>query len=284
MTVLSSIAKLSRYTGLNYESGNDRLTNRQKLLGWQASASRIVETYCHRSFIIEARTELFDVTPQQRAFRPMGVPLVSVSTVKADTLGRYDGTSDYTIDSDNYRIGTDSMSLVLNYLVTPGLGALQIVSTGGLAYHPVRSVFAGTISGVTNGWYATNATGTAVGIVRANSATSITIENLYGVFDEDDTLSFATKEESLFDTNSLQASASATLTAITQQSLSEAYPDLERAVEIEVRYMAQHQRDFENVSTMNDQTHRRQNTVFQREYTFQPETLAILGRYRRILL
>jgi hypothetical protein len=212
------------------------------------------------------------------------VPLVSITSVKADTMGRYDGTSDYTLDSADYRIGTDSMSVVLNTSPTPALGGLQIVSTGGLAYHATRSVFAGTISGVSNGWYCTNETGTAVGIVRANSASSITIENLYGVFGGTDTLYFATKEESLFESTSRQSSASAVLTSITQQSLSESCPDLERAVEIEVRYMAQHQRDFENVSSMNDQTQRRQNSVYQKEYVFQQETLAILGRYRRILL
>jgi hypothetical protein len=282
--MLSSIHKLSRYTGLQFEAGTDKLVNRQKLLGWQASVSKLIESYSHRRFIIESRTEKFDTTPGQRSFPILGVPLVSITSVKADTMGRYDGTSDYTLDSADYRIGTDSMSVVLNTSPTPALGGLQIVSTGGLAYHATRSVFAGTISGVSNGWYCTNETGTAVGIVRANSASSITIENLYGAFGGTDTLYFATKEESLFESTSRQASASAVLTSITQQSLSESCPDLERAVEIEVRYMAQHQRDFENVSSMNDQTQRRQNSVYQKEYVFQQETLAILGRYRRILL
>lgn len=283
--MLSSLYKLSRYTSLEYEGVQEKLKNRQKLLSWQASVSQLVESYCHRGFLIESRTEKFDTTPGQRSFLIQGVPLVSITSVKADTMGRYDGTSDYTLDSEDYRIGADGMSVVLNVPVTPALGGLRIVSVGGLAYHATRSVFAGTISGVTNGWYCTNAYGSAAGIVRANSAASITIENLYGKFAEDDSLSFATKEESLFgDSNTLQGSASAVLTAITRQSLSEAYPDLERAVEIEVRYMAQHQRDFENVSTLQDQTQRRQHTVWQKEYVFQQETLAILGRYRRILL
>lgn len=282
--LISSLYKLSRYTGLSYESGSEKLTNRQKLLSWQAAVSNLAETYCHRRFIIESRTEKFDVTQGQRSFYPMGVPVVSITSVKSDTWGRYDGTSDYTLGSADYRAGVDSMSVVTNVAPLPGLGALQIVSTGGLAYHAVRSVFAGSVSGVTNGWYCTNATGTAVGIARANSASSITIENLYGVFGDTDTLSFATKEESLFDSNSLQSGASAVLTSCTQRSLSEGYPDLERAVEIEVRFMAKHQLDFENVSTMNDQTQRRQHTIYQREYVFQPETLAILGRYRRIIL
>lgn len=282
--MLSSIYKLSRYTGLNFESGNDKLANRQKLLGWQASVSNLVESYCHRRFLIESRTEKFDVTPQQRSFHVQGVPIVSITSVKADTMGRYDGTSDYALDSGDYRIGTDGMSVVLNSPVSPGLGALQIVSTGGLAYHAVRSVFAGTFSGITNGWFCTNEYGTAAGIVRSNASDSLTVENLYGAFEEGDTLYFATKEESLFDSTSRQSSASGAISSITQRSLSEACPDLERAVEIEVRFMAQHQRDFENVSTMQDQTQRRQNSIYQREYVFQQETMAILGRYRRILL
>lgn len=282
--LLSSLSKLSRYTGLAYDQGNERDQNRSKLMGWQASASNLVESYCHRKFLIESRTDTFDVSVRQLSFFPKGVPIASVTSVKADSLGRFDGTSDYTLSSDDYRIGADGMSLVLNYPVTPAYGGLQVVYTGGLAYHAVRSVFTATpSSALTNGWYCVNDTGAAVGIVRASSATTVTVENFYGVFAVGDTLSFATTEAALFKSDTL-LSPTAPITAIAQQSLSEAYPDLERAVEIEVRYMAQHQRDFENVSSLNDQTQRRQHTVFQREYVFQPETLAILGRYRRIIL
>jgi hypothetical protein len=286
MALLSSLQKLKRYTGLDFESGNEKELNRSRLLSWQASVSSLVESYCMRGFLIEARTEKFNVSPRQLSFLPKGVPLVSIGSIKADTMGRYDGTSDYTLDSGDYRIGVDGMSVVLNYPVTEGLGALQIVHTGGLAYHAVRSVFTATITGsLTNGWYAVNDTGSAVGIVRASGASSLTLENLYGVFATGDTLSFATSEAGLFKTGSTGLlTQSAVITAISQQSLAEAYPDLERAVEVEVRYMSQHQRDFENVSTLDGQTQRRQQTVWQSAYVFQPETLSILGRYRRILL
>lgn len=284
MTLLSSLSKLSRYTGLAFDQGNDKDQNRSKLLSWQAAVSNLVESYCHRKFLIESRTDAFDVSPRQLSFFPKGVPILSITSVKADTLGRFDGTSDYTLSSSDYRIGPDGMSIVLNYPVTPAYGGLQVVSTGGIAYHPVRSVFTATPSAaLTNGWYCVNDSGTAVGIVRASSATTVTVENFYGVFAVGDTLSFATTEAALFKPETL-LTPTAPITAIAQQSLSEACPDLERAVEIEVRYMAQHQRDFENLSTMNDQTQRRGHTVWQKEYVFQQETLAILGRYRRIIL
>lgn len=282
--MLSSLSKLSRYTGLAFDSGSEREPNRYKLLSWQASVSNLVESYCHRKFMIESRTDVFDVTSRQASYFPKGVPIVSVASIKADTLGRYDGTSDYTLSSSDYRLGADSMSVVLNFPVWPTYGGLQIISTGGLAHHAVRSVFTATPSAaLTNGWYSVNDMGTAVGIVRASTATTVTLENLYGVFDVGDNLAFATSESALFKSDSHLA-PTATITAIEQQSLSESCPDLERAVEIEVRFMAQHQKDFENISSLDGQTHRRQNSVYQKEYVFQPETLAILGRYRRIIL
>lgn len=284
--LLSSIQKLSAYTGLPIAagagSGNDWMRNRSKLLTWQMSVSQLLESYCQRKFIITSRTESFDTSPRQVVYVPQGLPIISITSVKADSLGRYDSTSDYTLDSQDYRIGIDGMSLVLNVPVYPARGGLQVVSLGGLAYDAVRSTFVTTFSGTPLvGWYCINAAQTAVGIVRVATEGAFEVENFYGIFSIGDVLSFATLEASLYDANKLQ-SPTATITAITRQSLAEAYPDLERACEIEVRFMSQHQKDFENVASRDGETMRRQSTVFQKDYVFQPETMAILGRYRRI--
>lgn len=288
--LLSSISKLANYVGKSIDPskpGNDSLRTRQKLLSWQASISELIEIHCDRKFQIDTYTQTFNTIPRQVEFILPGVPIASITSVKADSMGRYDGTSDYTLGAADYRIGVDSMSLVLNVPAYPAKGGLQVVYIGGLAYHGVRSVFAYTADTGTPaaGQYAINDSQSAVGIVRAYTAGSITIENLYGIFAEDDVLAFATTEDALYSTSGTgRLSTAGTITAITQQSLAESHPALERACEIETRYMAQHQLDFENVSTMNDQTTRRQSTVFQTQYVFQTETLAILGRYRRIIL
>lgn len=284
--MLSSLLKLSRYTGLNIDTAQNRDENRSRLLSWQASVSSLVESFCNRKFIIESRTEVFDTEPGQRSYIPLGLPILSITSVKSDFEGRFDGTSDYTLSSSDYRIGPSNMSLVLNWPAIVAIGGLQVVSTGGLAYHPVRSVFACTISGSPQtGWLCVNDTKSAVGIVRAASSGSLTIENFYGVFSLGDVLAFSTTEDGLFKTDgSGLLTPSATITEITQQSLAESNPDLERAVEIEVRYMAQHQNDFENISTMDGQTTRRGETILQSAYVFQRETLAILNRYRRLAL
>lgn len=288
--LLSSINKLANYTGKSVDPskpGNDALKNRQRLLSWQASVSRLIETYCNRKFIIATYVEKFDAHPREFQYIPQAIPVVSITTVQADVLGRFDGTSDYSLNAADYRLGVDSMSLVLNWPAWPAIGGIQVTYIGGLAYHPVRSVFAYTATtGVpVAGNYVINDTQSAVGIVRVYTAGVVTIENLYGIFAISDVLSFATSEDALYSTaGSGQLTTVGSITAITQQSLAEAYPDLERACEIETRYMVQHQMDFENTSTMNDQTSRRQTTVFQSQYVFQPETLAILSRYRRIIL
>lgn len=285
--LLSSVQKLSNYTGLSVDpakAGNDSLKNRRNLLSWQASVSRLIETYCNRKFLIDTYTETMDVEPRQTLFVLEALPIISITSVKADSMGRYDSTSDYTLNAQDYRIGQGAMSLQLNAPVYSAPGGLRVVYTGGLAYHATRSVFAVTVGTGTpaDGNYCLNGTGTAAGIVRAYADGELTVENLYGIFEEEDSLVFATTEEGLY-SSSNQLTATATIDSITRRSLSESNPDLERACEIETRFMRQHQLDFENVSTMNDQTQRRQNSVWQREYVFQPETLAILGRYRRIV-
>lgn len=288
--MLSSLTKLSKYTGLSISGGNDALGNRARLLSWQAACSAKIESLCNRSFIIESRTEYFNTGARQRSYFPKAYPIVSITSVKADSMGMFDGDSEYTLQSaTDYHVGIDSLWLDLLVPVAAANRGLQLVYTGGLAYHEVRSTFTvGSISGTpAAGNWCTNATGTAVGIVRSFASTTLVVENVYGVFRVDDVLSFAAKEDSLFDalgavsSQGVISGVAATITVITQQSLAEAYPALERAMEVEARYMAKHQLDFENVSTMNDQTQRRQSTVFQRGFDVQPETLSLCGGFIR---
>lgn len=289
--MLSSLTKLSKYTGLSVGSGVDSLKNRSMLLNWQASASSKIEKVCNRSFIIESRTEYFQTLARQISYFPKAYPIVSVTSVKADSMGMFDGSSEWTLSSStDYHLGVGSIWLDLVIPILPASRGLQLVYTGGLAYHEVRSTF--TVSGVTGtpaaGNWVCNATGTAVGIVRSYTAsTTLVVENVYGVFLASDVLSFFAKEEGMFTTTgevSTQAAISgvaATISAVAQQSLSEAHPAIERAVEIEVRYMQKHQLDFENVSTIEGNTQRRQSTQFQRGFDLQPEALAQITQYIR---
>lgn len=284
--MLSSLNKLANYTELNIVSGDNKLKNIRNLLNWQASISNLIESFCNRKFIIQSRTERFDTLNGQSSYFPQGLPVLSVTSIKADSLGRYDSTSDYALNAQDFRIGIDNFSIVLNYPLYPALGGCQITYLGGIAYHAVKSTFnvSDIVGNPTSGWYVLGSNSYAIGIVRDWSSPTIAIENIVGVFQVDDDLQFATTEKALFEQDGFMSGVTCTISEILTQSLSELAPDLERACEIETRYMAKHQFDFENVSTMDDQTTRRQGTVYQTPYVFQPETLAILGRYRRPLL
>jgi hypothetical protein len=157
-----------------------------------------------------------------------------------------------------------------------------LIYTGGLAYHPVNSTF--ILSGVTgtpsSTYYAYGESSQSVGrVISWTSATSsLVVENLYGIFEEGETLAFQTVPG---DVDSNADGISGSISSISQQSLAEAYPDLERAIEIETRYMLTHAHDFENISSGATPTTRRATG---QQYIFHPETLAILDRYRRYYL
>ena len=280
--MLSSLNKLSRYTGLSVTlktGGNAWLGNRQKLISWATALTAAFERYCRRNFLIASQTEYFDTQYRQLQYFPASVPVLSVTSLYSDVRGQYAG-NESLVPSDQYHLGLDGNSIVLNFPVAEASRGLRAVLVGGLAYHPVQSTYvvedvSGTISA---GQYATN--GSACGIVVSYSSLTLVMENLYGVFAAGDDLTFAESEESLYQ-DGAALSDTATIASITQQSLAEAFPDLERAVEVEARFSAAHQSDFENVSTMNDQTTRRQSTVYQTPILFQPETLQLLNRFVR---
>jgi hypothetical protein len=115
-----------------------------------------------------------------------------------------------------------------------------------MAYDGVRSLFTGTITGSwTVGHYATGGTSGAVGIVRAVTANTITIENIYGIFVAGETATSSANLPTPSVPGTVEAGISALLTTITQQSFVEMYPDIASAAEMQVRYELDHRFDIE---------------------------------------
>jgi hypothetical protein len=137
-----------------------------------------------------------------------------------------------------------------------------------------------TVSGITGSWtvgkFITGTTSEAVGIVKAATATTITVEILYGIFEAGEALA-------QYDLEDLSGSstATATLSAITQQALAETYPDIVRACEIQVRHYWKHKDDFELSSTSKDGTNQRQLSQQDRN-PLTAEVMALLTPYRRL--
>jgi hypothetical protein len=151
-----------------------------------------------------------------------------------------------------------------------------------MAAHPVQSTFA--VSSPTGTWtageYVVGGTSGAHGKVVSATGTpvsSIVVANLYGVFEASETITE-------YDTESSQGSedGTATIDSITAQSLAEAYPDITRACEMQIRYMWKHKHDFENNTTSPEGTVRRNPEEAEGE--LQPEVKALLRRHQRLTL
>lgn len=298
--LLSSPEKLSNYTGLLL-TGSDGLSNRRKLVGWQAAISEAIENMCGRWFELKEYTEDFEIQQgggpnSPSAFYPIGspgylsgrkyyptaIPLADKPVVKMDPFGLFDG-SETAIDPSMIYLSADRCSFGFLAPVFPG-ATMRATYTGGIGTKAVRSTFVYSEGDddLEADSYVRNDTGTAVGIVRVVETVgddlTVQIDNLYGTFGAGDDLFQADTEADLFGDS---PDGVGTITSISNQSIAEAYPALEAAVEIEIRYCAKHQLDFENISSMNDQTQRRSPGQMTDAYNLQPEARGKLAKFIR---
>lgn len=273
--LLTSFERIRRYIG--DDEGNikaDNTVNRRELIGWISSVSNRIEKYLNRSIKIQGRTEYFDVSYRRRSYFPEAYPILSVGPVDFDSTGLWDGSED-TLTTDEYYIGSESNTIELVYGkdFIRKRGA-RIAYTGGLAYNGTKSIFAvNSGASFSTGTFVEGEDSLAMGIVSATGNTSLTVDNLYGIFEADEVINEYSDED-----RTTATSVTANITAITQQSLAEAYPDISRAAEVEIRYMWKHKNDFENNTTTPDGVSTRGNDT---KYTLQPETRALLSPYVR---
>jgi hypothetical protein len=230
-----------------------------------------------------SRTEYFNVRINETEFWVNAIPISSITSVKHDLDGEFNGNES---DLSDFYIGRGDRSVVLDYAVTPGKKVLQIVYTGGSSSQPTKSTFA--ISSPSGTFlkdkFARGSISGAVGIICANSTgTSIQIDNLYGTFVVGDVLAMQNTEGGT-DVGGIAA----TIDSITVQSLAEVLPEVPLACEMQIRYNVKTKENFELTGIEKDKTSRRAN---QEQLTFrgafqdlQPEVRSMLNKHRRITL
>lgn len=279
---LSSLERLLRYTGTKDDRTSDK-KNVGQLMVQLSAVSAKVEKYCNRSFELKTDTEYFSYRPERLELFLSRIPVASITSIKTDGTGQFNG-SESTLDTTQYTTGRLGRSVILLYpiyFIYPWREkTIQINFTGGLAAHAVNSVFAisAPATAFTVGFYVFGSLSYACGIVRAASSSSITIENLYGIFQIGDVLSEAGGE-----TGAAVTGAASTITAITSQSLAESDPSICQAVDMEIRFLLEHKSDFENEQTHKDGSRRRRGDK-DHVYDLQPEARAMLSDYQRIYM
>jgi len=271
---LSSLQRLRRYTELDDTVANNRLLSLYLNL-----TSKNIEKYCSCLFQKTSRTEYFDVDSITTQFFPKAVPISSITSIASDSTGLYDGAESTLSD---YYIGSDSRSINLDYPQIKAKRGLRIIYTGGISEHGTQSIF--TLTNITGTFVAdkfiTGSNSGAVGIITTTTTASpITIDVLYGIFEVGDTLTMQNTEG-----GSDVSNVSAVVATVTQQSLSEAAPEIAMACETEVRYLFQHKDNFETTSISRDGSSYQKNDKPLQQYILQPQTRSILQSHRRYFI
>lgn len=276
--LLSSYERLRRYISSGTPLTNNT-ENKRQLTMWLTAVSRRIEQYLDRELQIQSRTKYYDSIYNRTVYPMSAVPVTAITSVYYDSTGEFTGSE--TELTDNY-IGQDGRSIVLDYPQSPVPRSLRFIYTGGLAYHGVNSTF--VITGESGTWtadkFAVGQTSGARGIYKSQetvaSVTTYTIENLWGIFEAGEVIQEWDSEDAKGSSD-----GEATISSITTQSLAEAYGDIVTATEAEIRYMWKHKMDFENESTLQNQTTRRK---FDRQnlYQLQLEAMSLLASYKRV--
>ncbi len=276
--LLTSYQRLLRY--LAAESKNiltDSANNRRDILILLEAVSARISWYLNRIVESVASTEYFDVGYATKEFWISNAPITTLTSVKEDSTGRFSG-DEATLDATDYHIGTEEASVILvSSRSWEAKRGIQIVYTGGLASHAVRSTFVvASVTSWTVDQYCIGGTSGAVGIVRTVTAgtSSLVIEVLYGIFQAAETITAHTNED-----GSDAAAATTTITSKSATALCESiYNPIVTACEVEMRYFIKHKFDFENDSTERDGFSIRR-TASQKP-SLQPETRLLLDPFR----
>lgn len=277
--LLSSLYRLRAYCAGESENPiTDNVNNNRVLLNWLSAVSSQVEEFLSRGIQIKERIEYKDIIYGVNEFWIDSPPVIELSTVSYDTSGLWDGSGESEI-TDPY-IGSNNDSIVLG----TDLGiqikkGIQIVYTGGMAYHAVNSTFNMAASRTwTTGRYVKGSSSGAVGQIVSSSSLQLVLQNLYGVFEADETITEYTDEDC---TTATSPAVSTTISSISKQSLAEAYPAIVTAVEAQVRFYWNHMTNFENTGTDKEGNTIRIKTRHTRNYPFLDEVYDLLSPYRK---
>jgi hypothetical protein len=278
---LTSINRVRNYLSVFSDGQRESLEDAQsiddEIQNWISSLSSLIEDYLDRSILIQSRTEYFKSSIYKKSYFLKARPISSITSVKDDSTGLFTG-NETTLGTDEYYIGPESNKIVLRDPVGHNTArGLQVVYTGGLAYHATRTVM--TVSDGNN-WttdkYVRGTTSNAIGIIVSINGTTLTVDVLSGIFVSGETI-----EEHSLETgpSSLPEDGTATISSIDQQSLAESHPAITRAVEVEIMHFWKRKNNLDNTAIGPDGSveFRGVGTAM---YKLQPETRALLRPYR----
>lgn len=275
-------------------------TNNEDLLLGQliAASSKRIESYLKRPDAIELKSRTLSISPKlgQRKFYFPAYPVTEIESIQFDQTGRFEGgeseITDYLLTDEGRSVTlvfSPSEHRIVNGISFTTPNSIQITYTGGLAAHGTRSIWAkGETTGdeFTVGNYLKGFTSGAIGRVLSAEETTVSLEIIGGVFEEDETVTEYAAYSSSLDSNGLsdETGSTAVLGERTTASLAELCPDLVEATEMHVRYLRTNRNGFENITTRIDGDTKNSRSDLQRDFFSIPEVRDMLEPYMNYLV
>lgn len=279
---LTSYERVRRFISASgADSITDTVNNKRDIMQWIPSISAQVEKYLNKKLHIEERTQYYEVSSYKRDFYVEANPIITITSVYISYNSLWDGQESEVLNNILNPFKTGVCLSTYQGLSYPLPCGLRIIYTGGVAYDGVNSVYNCTPTGsFVVGNFVIGRTSGAVGICRAITSSTITIEVLYGGYTIGEIIEAWDTE-----TSKGSSTATATLDSASQLALCESYPDIVTATEMQIRYMWKNKHTFEDAGVNKDgQTQRRIIGSSNAYVDLQPEVKGILNPHRRISL
>ncbi len=263
------------------------------------SSSARVEDWLRRPDGIElrARTDTFSPYPEQNTFSLIGYPVTSISSVKIDPTGLYNG-HEITLDSTTYTLDSMGRNLILfsdplsvafpnssqvtyiqNY---PGQKSVRVAYTGGIAASATISVWSKAASSFTVGKYVTGNLSGCVAYITATSSLSISLELLAGRPIAGETLTEYT--DMAFKLSQGGGSNATGVTAVlgtnTTPSLCDVAPSLVEGTEMFLMYLLRNRNTFEQGQLQQGIVGKQSASDRQKDFFSFPENRDMLDQYK----
>lgn len=280
---LTSLRRLRAYCSLT-----DKPENNRGLLALLSPVSMAIEQHLRRELELKSRIEDFDTEQGVNQFFTQAYPVTSVAHLYTSSQGLFTG-EEIEENVGQYHVTAAGRSVILRRPINAYPRGARLEYTGGLAASAVESTYTLTGPGASAfeaDQYVKGSRSGAMGLVVSNTpGTSLTLENLYGVFRVGDVLTAYIQEDGQ---GNAVVNTGGTISAVVTNSLAVLHPSIVQACEFEVNYLFKNNSTSSlwTESTSKEQTNKRgyQFGFGPMTYSLQPETRAFLRGYERELL
>jgi len=265
---LTSLNRALEAMGISLGTTDTALTNSLNLIISAVSKQIENSPFFFRYAELKARTEDFDIEARQKLVSVRAVPILATPTPLVYNDEDREFALATLIDDDDYGINYNRGIFTFdNYDLVAGNGALRITYTGGLGLHTDRMIVT-AVTGGTGSYTAdeevTGQTSGARGKYVSLSGVTLTVSVLSGEFVTGEIIKGNT------------SSTVRTISAITQNPIVMAYPDIALACELQSMFIQKRRQDI----GLGSESMQGGSISINKSFQLLPEVVDLLSPYR----